>query len=227
MNIQELQQTLNSVLKPSPNLRVYGVYGPRTEKAVRLFQAAARLGIDGKVGPITSRALQSGSSQRAAPRTLNISSKNTPWMEIAKKEIGQREIPGRQHNPRIVTYHTSTTLRASLDETPWCSSFVNWCMEEAGIVGTQSAAAISWTGWGKPCAADFGAITVIYNSRAKNTALSSSGNHVGFFVENSAKYFVLLGGNQSDQVKISAFPKTSWSVRGYRWPDTNSVKESH
>ncbi|KKK66354.1 hypothetical protein LCGC14_2964930, partial [marine sediment metagenome] len=40
---------------------------------------------------------------------------------------------------------------ASEDETPWCSSFVNFCVCEAGynpIKETGSARARSWLSWG-------------------------------------------------------------------------------
>eukprot|EP01156_Anaeramoeba_ignava_P011257 Anaeramoba_ignava/a482504_22.p5 GENE.a482504_22~~a482504_22.p5 ORF type:complete len:143 (+),score=5.17 a482504_22:255-683(+) len=76
---------------------------------------------------------------------------DAPWFKIALEEMwaGVTEIRGRKHNPRIIEYHKSTTLRASNDETAWCSSFVNWCIEQAGLKGTDSAAARSWLKWGK------------------------------------------------------------------------------
>jgi hypothetical protein len=37
-------------------------------------------------------------------------------------------------------------------------------------------------------------------------------------MKETATHYLLLGGNQSDQVKISSFPKSSWTLRGYRWP---------
>ncbi|WP_224984859.1 TIGR02594 family protein [Geomonas agri] len=69
---------------------------------------------------------------------------HTPWMGIARKEIGQKEVAGHRDNPRILSYHATTTLKATDDETPWCSSFVNWCLKQAGVKGTDSAAATSW-----------------------------------------------------------------------------------
>ncbi|MDH4280687.1 MAG: hypothetical protein OEW83_21690 [Acidimicrobiia bacterium] len=51
------------------------------------------------------------------------------------------EIRGRKDNPRIIEYHASTSLKASNDGTAWCSSFVNWCVSQAWLTGTNSAAA--------------------------------------------------------------------------------------
>jgi uncharacterized protein (TIGR02594 family) len=70
------------------------------------------------------------------------------WITIARAEMGVQEYPGPEHNPRIIQYLRSTTNPATSDETPWCSGFVNWCMKQAGIVGTNSAAARSWLKWG-------------------------------------------------------------------------------
>lgn len=70
-------------------------------------------------------------------------------LAIARGELGTNEIRGARDNPRVVEYHQTTTLRARDDETAWCSSFVNWTMEQAGIRGTDSAAARSWLNWGR------------------------------------------------------------------------------
>ena len=73
------------------------------------------------------------------------------WMAIANSEIGVKEYPGNGENPRIVEYLRSTTLSAPFsarDETPWCSGFVNWCVEKSGYAGTDSAWARSWLNWG-------------------------------------------------------------------------------
>jgi uncharacterized protein (TIGR02594 family) len=143
-------------------------------------------------------------------------------MEIAVAELGVHEnaLPG-QHNARIVEYHQTTTLRATADETAWCSSFVNWVVVRSGRRGTSSAAARSWLEWGtavdppRP-----GAVTVIKKKSATHDAAtgSTSGFHVGFYVSHTPTHVRLLGGNQSDQVKYSNFALASYDVRGHRWP---------
>ena len=85
----------------------------------------------------------------AAATTEKKNEEPDKWMNIANGEKGQAEIKGSKHNPRIVEYHQSTLLKASDDEEPWCSSFVNWVMRQTGYQGTNSARAISWKTWGK------------------------------------------------------------------------------
>lgn len=124
-----------------------------------------------------------------------------PWLTIARGELGAKEIYGGQHNKRIVEYHQTTTLKATDDETPWCSSFVNWCIIKAGLKGTNSAAAISWANWGKsvPLAnAQLGDIVVFSRT---------GGNHVGFYISHDASAIRVLGGNQSDEVNIATFSR--------------------
>ena len=216
--VKHLQELLNRHLKPSPKLVSDGAFGRKTEAAVRLYQASVGLGIDGVAGPRTFNALEKGLRVLSAPVSIPANFPDAPWMAFAIKEIGQREITGVAHNPRIIAYHASTTFRADADETPWCSSFVNWCLQQAGITGTNSAAAMSWLNWGKATAALSGAITVIYNSKSAGSSLTASGNHVGFMVQDTSTHYRLLGGNQSNQVKISSYPKASWSIKGFRWP---------
>ena len=133
------------------------------------------------------------------------------WLEAARREIGVKEYPGAQHNPRIQQYAKKTTLAAAADEVPWCSSFVNWCMHEAGIEGTRSAAARSWLDWGvelkKPVP---GCVTVF--SRGS----SPGSGHVAFYVATKGAFFDVLGGNQSNQVKVASYP--SARHLGFRWP---------
>lgn len=150
----------------------------------------------------------------AAPsiHALAVTPSEILWFEIAKREMatGVREIPGPQNNPRIIEYHQSTTLHATNDETPWCSAFVNWCIEQAGLKGTQSASSRSWLSWGQEIAQPRLGCIVICKG------------HVAFYYQGEQEHILLLGGNQSNQVKISPYSKNK--ILGYRWPsETNTV----
>lgn len=134
-----------------------------------------------------------------------------PWILLALAEIGQAEVPGEQNNPRILEYHGTTTLKATADFVPWCSAFVCWVMECAGIPSTRSAAARSWAGWGQTIAKPrIGAIAVMERGTA------SWMGHVGFLLDADATKVYVLGGNQGDRVSIAAFQKST--VISYRWP---------
>jgi uncharacterized protein (TIGR02594 family) len=132
-----------------------------------------------------------------------------PWMDAAKSQLGTKEILGSKHNPAIIGFH-ATTGGFKNDETPWCSSFVNWSLNQVGIQGTNSAKALSWKGWGqnlgKPA---FGSIAVIDYGGGRG--------HVGFVAGISESgSIILLGGNQSDMVKYSAFSPNI--ISSYRFP---------
>lgn len=127
-----------------------------------------------------------------------------PWMPIARAEIGIKELPGPQDNPRILEYLSSTTLAGPSrdnDETPWCSAFANWCLERAGYEGTDSAWARSWLTWGVALPVPVeGAVTVFDRGGA--------GGHVAFFIGETPSGIRVLGGNQRNQVTISEYPRS-------------------
>lgn len=137
-----------------------------------------------------------------------------PWLKIAYQERGVKEFPGNADNPRIVEYHKSTTLHHSYakhDETPWCSSFVNWCVEQSNYEGTDSAMARSWNSWGKELSTPRRGCIVVF----KRPPNPNSG-HVGFYIDDNSSSVIVLGGNQSDEVNIS--PQNKKNLLSYRWP---------
>jgi len=123
-------------------------------------------------------------------------------MDIAWGEYGQVEIRGPKHNNRIVEYFRSTSYKATADEVPWCSAFACWVMERAKKRSPRSARARSWAKWGREVVQPiYGDVIVL--SRGNNAYTG----HVGFFVAlHGEDRILLLGGNQSDRVKVSSFP---------------------
>lgn len=137
------------------------------------------------------------------------------WYQIAFREMesGVEEIAGATDNPRIVEYHQATSLRATDDETPWCSSFVNWCMMKAGEERTNSAAARSWLNWGAELQTPRLGVVAVFKRTSSPTA-----GHVGFYQGEQNDRILLLGGNQSNQVNVA--PQRKEKLLGYRWPGT-------
>lgn len=224
VDVRSIQSLVNNQRKPPlSKIDVDGVIGPKTIQAIEEFQRrVVKMQMpDGRVDPIgnTLRELNKPVTNiPAGPPQNSLTRPN--WITIAEAEIGVKEKKGSQHHPRIIEYH-ATTGNASNDETPWCSSFVNWVMRNAGESGTNSALATSWAKWGKKLAKPaFGCIAVI----DWDGAGPGWKGHVGFVVGKSGSQIQLLGGNQSDQVKVSAFG--TGKIIAYVVPKSYSVPES-
>ena len=138
------------------------------------------------------------------------------WYQLATAELGQQEIRGARHNPRIVSYQQATGLRATDDETAWCGSFVAWCLREAGVRYdvTRAAAARSWLSWGRKLdKPTIGCVVVFWRGKRDGWQ-----GHVEFFAGRAKNGDILvLGGNQGDAVSIR--PYSVSQLLGYRWPN--------
>lgn len=142
-----------------------------------------------------------------------------PWMAIAEQEKGVSEIPGAGNNPRVLEYLRSTTnltkTAVSKDETPWCSAFVNWCLQQAGYDRTKNALARSWLAWGRAIATPRRGCIVVFQREKKF-------GHVGFYLEETETEIKVLGGNQQNaetkifEVSEKYYPKSE--LLGYRIP---------
>ena len=160
-------------------------------------------GKNGKTGWCSARYL--------LPIVLPAAGSTTPWLAIAAKEIGTKEYPGDNANhPRIQQYLATVNNLSAIDklkdETPWCSCFMNWCVGQADMAGTDSAWAKSWGNWRNavaPSAMQTGDIAVFDRSSA-----AGGGGHVGIAItQDTAKQTILLlGGNQSDAVRYAWYP---------------------
>lgn len=121
-------------------------------------------------------------------------------LEAVLSQYGKKEIAGNKHNPLILEYH-KTTGGFSDDETPWCSSFINWCAIEANVEHTNKANARSWLDVG--VAKNYLEIgDVVVFKRGDNPVQG----HVALFIaSNGMDYIYVLGGNQNNMVSISSY----------------------
>lgn len=132
--------------------------------------------------------------------------------DLARAELGVKEIPGEGNNPRIIEYAKHTTLKASADAVPWCAAFANFITDSAGFPGTGLANARSFLKWGvkldKPV---LGCVVVFKRGKAPK-------GHVAFCDHEDISNGIIrcIGGNQGDAVKVSRFPVAD--VLGYRAP---------
>ncbi|MEQ1951126.1 TIGR02594 family protein [Mesorhizobium sp. CN2-181] len=133
-------------------------------------------------------------------------------IDVAREELALdvREVPGSGSNRRIVMYHATTSTGAAGDEVAWCSSFMNYCVEQAGMTGTNSKWAMSWheMDWGaevtnNPRDGDI----VVFRRRNGSASGPVAGGHVAFWLSETTSHVSILGGNQSNRVRISSYPK--------------------
>jgi uncharacterized protein (TIGR02594 family) len=148
--------------------------------------------IDGIVGPRTKAAAKDYLEFAQAPA----------YMFYAIAELGVTEIPGPEHNKRILEYHQKTSLKAPADEIAWCAAYANWVLYKGGVKGTNSAAARSFLTLGKnapsPLVGDIGIWP---------RGNSSWQGHVGFVFDVKGNQIYLLGGNQSNRVSVVIYRK--------------------
>ena len=167
--------------------------------AILKVQQANGMGGDGRVDPNgkTWGFLNTKAEPKPDPAPVGKMEKPN-WLAVAEGETGVAEIVGKKHNPRVLEYH-ATTGGFKDDETPWCASFVTWVMQKAGAAGGfKSAGAVAWAKFGKKISKPaYGAIAVFSYGGGKG--------HVGFVVGKKGSNILVLGGNQGNMVKVSAF----------------------
>ena len=96
---------------------------------------------------------------------------------------------------------------------PWCSAFVNWCMNQVGIKGTHNAAAKSWVTWGVgPDQPRHGCVMSV--------TWAKGGHHVTFFDKTIGDRLAYFGGNQGGSHAITEGHATrkAFAAIAYRWP---------
>jgi len=135
-------------------------------------------------------------------------------IKTAVAELGEKEISGAAHNQNIVDYAQEAGFEwVNDDETPWCSIFVNWVAKKNHLSSSGKANARSWLLIGQKVddAPEPGDVVIFWRDSPQSWK-----GHVGFFFgfSKDGSRVYCLGGNQGNQVSISAYP--SDTVLGFR-----------
>ena len=130
---------------------------------------------------------------------------NTEILNIAFSQYGIKEIVGLEDNPEIIKYFDEIGFdgKTLKDETAWCSASANWICLKAGVERSNKLNARSWLKIGEKVETpELGDIVVFWRESKKSWK-----GHVAFFIRETEDLIYVLGGNQSNQFKISAYPK--------------------
>lgn len=212
MTIAQIQQALRDAgFNPGP---VDGIMGALTRRAIRNFQAAKGLQVDGIVGRNTRSALFGAEVHQPLDSTIPL---DYPWLIEAIRLIGTREVVGPVDNPIIMDWAEDLNLAVySSDEIPWCGLYCGHCFgstlqDEA--LPSNLLGARRWQNFGGECTPQFGSILVFWRSSPQSWK-----GHVGIYWAEDRTHYHVLGGNQSNAVNIKRLPKTR--LLEARWPRT-------
>lgn len=135
---------------------------------------------------------------------------NTQLLFTAFNEFGIKEILGNKDNPEVIKYFEATGNGSLTDETAWCSAFMNYVAKKSGLEMSGKLNARSWLKVGEEIETpQMGDVVVFW----RNDPNSWQG-HVGIYIKEQGGYIYVLGGNQGNMVKVSAYPEGR--VLGYR-----------
>jgi len=127
--VTKLQEKLNKVLHPSPQLVADGDFGGLTKAAVRRFQREAHLNADGVVGTNTWTALATANENQD-----EIMLPQFKLAKIAASYIGVHETGDNRagNSPRMLEIFQADNLviNGKTDGYPWCAAFVSLCVQK-------------------------------------------------------------------------------------------------
>jgi len=131
--------------------------------------------------------------------------------DIAERFVGTKEVGGKIDNPAIMSMLTLDKDWPSNDEVPWCSAFANYVCWLCRLPRSKDLRARSWLTIGKGIdldKAEPGDIIVLQRGSGDQPGpeVIDAPGHVGFYAGMFQGFIEVLGGNQSDQVKISRYP---------------------
>lgn len=126
---------------------------------------------------------------------------NTRIWELAKAELGTREIRGRDHNPKVLEYYREAGVPQAADEVPWCAAFVGAILKRAGLPSSGSLLARSYSQYGNR--------VQLKDALPGDIVVLSRGEpwqgHVGFYAGHDSSTITLLGGNQNNEVNYTKY----------------------
>jgi uncharacterized protein (TIGR02594 family) len=133
--------------------------------------------------------------------------------DIAQRFVGTEEIVGTLDNPVLMAMLKLDNDWPEHDEVPWCSAFVNFVCWLVRLPRSKNLRARSWLAVGATVEledAEIGDIVILQRGSGDQPGpeVLNAPGHVGFYAGMNGNFIELLGGNQSNTVKVSLYPKS-------------------
>lgn len=153
--------------------------------------------------------------------------KRAPWMEVAVREAKQWAGKTEKIITKTDNYHKEIGLGGNLGSTPWCASFVNYCLKDSGYPYEKSASSqfpVSSRNFKKIDKPIYGAILVMKNYYAGTNKEHGTGHVTFVYGLTQNGRIAALGGNQGDRIKLSGYAQSGTSSTFVVSSGTNKVK---
>jgi len=139
---------------------------------------------------------------------------NITAFDIAQRFVGIKEVGGSVDNPQIMAMLNLDMKWPKNDEVPWCSAFVNYVCWLLRLPRSKDLRARSWLQVGSNVHLDdtrTGDIVILKRGKGDQPGpeVIDAPGHVGFYAGRFGSFIEVLGGNQSDTVKVSRYPVTN------------------
>lgn len=130
--------------------------------------------------------------------------------DLALRFTSIKEVGGNVDNPQIMAMLRLDMNWPSNDEVPWCSAFVNYIAWLCRHPRSKDLRARSWLNVGigiKLDDVEAGDIIIIKRGKGEQPGPenTTAPGHVGFYAGRTDSLIEILGGNQSDTVKVSRY----------------------
>ncbi|PTL76870.1 peptidoglycan-binding protein [Vitiosangium sp. GDMCC 1.1324] len=211
-----------------------GIFGPKTEAAVKAFQKSHGLVQDGIIGPKTWSALKGDRFDPAHPKPPSTGGNKPPSTggTGGTGGVDGGAAPGSKQQKMLAEAATHIGFHEGAGNAnpfskffgrpgeAWCADFVSYCATKAGLhMNTASAQGVqdaitkqgNWKGRNNPQPGD----AVTFDWQGKN----GWADHVGMvektFKKDGKLWIQTIEGNSSDQVRRRQYPADSAVIKGY------------
>lgn len=198
------------------SIQADGDWGRSSIGALEDFQSKKKLRVTGVADTLTIAELQKAPARSKEETSLAPEEIMPPWMSELNRRAGLNEV---KDNAALTAFLKIGQWLGNPKDLPWCGDAVESAIVKTlpkEVVPPNPFFAQNWAKFGKDVGAPIvGAIGVI--------AWGPTSGHVGFVAGVDGNRVNMLGGNQTNAINVSSFPRSKYIA--FRWPLTFPLKQ--